>query len=160
MNESLLLTALTRRGAPGTAGDVFDAAMGLAMSANWPRRTWEQSSVKTVSRLLQSLESRGEVLRAGARKEGGRDVPLYGVARYDLDAPMPARPDPVGPEHPLNGMNRRQMFVLFDAQDVMLQALTRQHGELRALVDRHLRDLADLAQRTRRDLLDAGLEGS
>lgn len=160
MNEDLLMTALSRRGAPSTAAEVFDMSVGLAMSAGWPRRTWEQSSVKTVSRLLQSMANRSQILRFGMRKEGGREVPLYGLATYQRDAPLPPQPDLAGTDHPLVGMTAHQRLVLFDAQDAMLQALHRQRTELHQMVDRHMRELSDLTQRQRHQLLAAGLEGA
>lgn len=157
MNEALLLCALARRGAPGSAGDLTDDAVGIAQSAGWPERTWSGVSVRAVSRLLQSMVEKGAVVRAAARRENGREVPLYGLSSYDRAAPVPPPPDPVGEDHPLHGLTTRQRFVLFDAQDAWLALLGRHAAELRALVDRHTRELAELAERNRRDLLAAGL---
>lgn len=153
MNEALLLCALSRRGEAGTAGDITDDAVGIAQAAGWAERTWSGASVKSVSRLLQSMAAAGKVQRLGLRRECGRDVPLYGLAVYDSAAPVPEQPAPQGADHPLHGLSQRQRFALFDAQDSLLLAMSRQRSELNALIDRHTRELAEISERNRRDLL-------
>ena len=100
MNE-LLICALKRRGQPGTAGDLYDDAIGLAQDAGWPRRSWTQTSVQQAAALLKGMAQRGEIERVGSRKENGRDVPMFAprphsdplASRWDPCAPLPDAPD-------------------------------------------------------------------
>lgn len=160
MNAELLLCALARRGCPSTAGELADVAIGLAMASGWPRWTWEGEPAKKASRLLQAMATKGDVVRAGVRRENSRDVPLYGLSDrpYDAHAPVPDAPDPDGTDHPFVGLTRRQQFAIFDALDTSAQIATRHRAEMRDLIARHDRELAEHAARAKRDLLAAGLE--
>lgn len=160
MNAELLLCALARRGCPSTAGELADTASGLAMANSWPRSTWEGELAKKASRLLQSMAVKREVVKTGSRRENARDVPLYGLVdrSYDPQAPVPDPPAPDGAEHPLVGMTKRQQFAIFDALDSAAQIGTRHRAEMRDLIARHDRELAEHAARAKRDLLSAGLE--
>jgi len=159
--KELLLCALKRQGKPATAGDLTDAACALAMEAGWPRRTWANLQPRAVAGVLKSLRHRREVEEVGERAENGRSVPLFQPRDgWDAKAPMPAAPDPEGEDHPLHGTTNRQKFVLFDVMDSCLNAAARQRSELNELVNRHNRELAELAARAKRELMAAGLEGA
>lgn len=158
MNDELLLAALHRHGAPCTAGELTDVAVGLAMGAGWPRRTWESPNVRAVSRQLQVMADVGSVIRCAARRENGREVPTYGLGVYDRATAVPDAPQRDRSEHPLSSMTARQRFTLFDVQDALLQTMARHRDEHNALLDRHARELADLAARNRRELVAVGLE--
>lgn len=167
--REVILCALARRATPATAGDLTDDAIALMQAEGWPRRAWAGMTVKSVSRLLQGAAKRGEVHETGRRSEGGVPRPLYAALMPDANAPMPASPDPEGEDHPLAGKTKRQHFVVFDAMERYLDALTRMRQETTDtyaaqrkasddLLARHSRELAALSERIRRDLLAAGLD--
>lgn len=153
----LLLCVLNRAGEPQTAGDLYDAAVALAMDEGWPRRTWSASNVQRVAALMRGMESRGEVHREGSRPENGRQVPLWALAEYDRNAEIPAPPAPEGADHPLHGRTRRQTYVLFDVLDDLVATHSRQRAEADDLWRRHARELETLARQAKQHLVSAGL---
>lgn len=164
MNE-MLLCALKRHGEPATASELYDVAVGLAIDSGWPRRTWTATSVKQAAALLKGMVARGLIERVGDKRENGRDTPAYAPrasgdptqSRWDKDAPLPSAPELSPVNHPLNGMNKRQQFVVFDLMETALNNYARQHSEIHDMLRRHNRELSDAAARAKRELLAAGV---
>lgn len=167
--KELLICALKRHGKPGTAGDLFDEAVALALQAAWPRSAYA-GSPKSASRLLQGMVSSGTLQAVGSVREGGVDRPIYApIDGYDSTYPMPREPDPSGEANWLNGKSKPQLLAIFGIYDRSVGEINRNYGELKAFHDRthrefeeirerHQKGLAELDDRVRRILGDCGVE--
>lgn len=154
----LILTALRRRGKPGTAGEIVDIANGLAVEAAWPKRYWARSAQQAVA-VLKRLETNGQVEKAGLTRENGMERPMWQPKDgcYDSRAPLPDPPATAEKNHPVDTLTRAQLCAIFDVHSDVVFEATRQQQALIDFVSAQTRQFSEVINRAKRQLEAHGL---
>ncbi len=162
MSEKLLLCAMLRRGAPGTAAEIVDDVNALVLAEGLPR-SWLIKTVPKAFGILKAMRNRGLVSINGQRVENSREVPLWAphAAAWDMHAPLPDAEEESADElrEELREMDSEKLVTLFLA---LRMVITSQHRVVSAFANL-CRDEFDQYQRTldraQQSLTNAGMAG-
>jgi len=160
--DEMLVCAMQRKGHPMTAGEVLDEAVGLAMSARWPKRAWTGLSAQKAFQRLKKLQDNGLVQRKGTKIEDGNERPLWiPVGAYNVKAELPEWSEEAAPAktHKLAKLSREQIFVVFDVMEELGEVMARQRRDVQDLLNRQMDEFSNVMARAKRELALNNIDG-